>query len=286
MRPVDAATHAQAALRRSVTVSTDGVKLAVTEAGDPAAPAILFLHGFAQSSLSFGRQFGSELARRFHLVAFDYRGHGASDKPSDPAAYLGSQVWADDIAAVIAATRLHRPVLLAWSLGGYVAMDYVRHYGTDAIAGINMVASTGGLVDSFIMAAASAASEGPGVSADLSEFIRAAADTAESYATSQTAEERRTLFATELMMPAFVRQAMAARDNRHYDLLDAIGVPILFSNGTEDPLVPPDDMAKIRAALPAATHSTYDGAGHFPFVDDTARFNRELSAFVDRVQPR
>ncbi len=286
MYPADATPSSDHVLRRSVIESPDGVKLAVVEAGNPAMPGILCVHGFAQSSQSFGRQFASELAQGYHLVAFDHRGHGASDKPSAPEAYVGSQVWADDIAAVIAATHLQRPVLLAWSFGGYVAMDYVRHHGTGAIAGINMVASTGGLVSSFIMEAASAAAEGPSTSADLGAFIRAAADTAESYATSQTPEERQALFATELMMPAYVRRAMATRDNSHYDLLDAIDVPILFSTGTEDPLVPPQDVEKIRAAIPQATLSTYDGAAHFPFVDDTARFNRELAAFVQQAQAR
>ncbi len=44
--------------------SPDGVMLAVQEWGNPSGPEILFIHGFAQSSLSWGRQVKSELAGR------------------------------------------------------------------------------------------------------------------------------------------------------------------------------------------------------------------------------
>ncbi|MET0239124.1 MAG: alpha/beta hydrolase [Sphingobium sp.] len=274
------------AVCRSIVTSADGVQLAVVSAGEPAAPAILFLHGFAQSSLSFVRQFNSDLSQRYHLVAFDHRGQGASEKPAAPAAYLGSQPWADDVASVIAAMGLRRPVLVGWSFGGYVAMDYVRHHGCGAITGINMVGSTGGLVASHIMellASIGSGGEDPSISADIADNIRAAEATAASYATGQTAQERQLLFATELMMPAYVRRIMAAKDLRHYDLVDGLTLPLLFTTGTVDPLVTTEDMTRIGAALPHARLSSYEGAAHFPFVDDTARFNRELDAFVQQA---
>ena len=65
--------------------------LLVAEVGDPAKPGILFIHGFAQSYLSFGRQFDSDLAKTYHLVAFDLRGHGGSSKPDRADAYKDFQ---------------------------------------------------------------------------------------------------------------------------------------------------------------------------------------------------
>ena len=46
---------------------------------------------------------------------------------------------ADDLAAVIDQTDLHRPVLVAWSYGGFIATDYVRVYGEERrlLAGIH-----------------------------------------------------------------------------------------------------------------------------------------------------
>ncbi len=63
-----------------------GTRLFVEENGDPTRPTILWIHGYCQCRLSWDRQFENEqLASRFHLVRLDLRGHGLSDKPTDPA---------------------------------------------------------------------------------------------------------------------------------------------------------------------------------------------------------
>lgn len=58
----------------------DGVKIAYREAGSPARPTILLLHGFPTSSHMF-RNLIPQLAHRFHVLAPDYPGFGASDMP-------------------------------------------------------------------------------------------------------------------------------------------------------------------------------------------------------------
>ena len=58
-----------------------GVKLHVREWGESSAPAILLIHGWSQNHLCWRKQYESELAEEFRLVAFDLRGHGMSDAP-------------------------------------------------------------------------------------------------------------------------------------------------------------------------------------------------------------
>ena len=123
------------------TVTADGVRLATYEWGNPAGPALVLVHGFAQCHLCFAPQVASALARDFRIVAYDLRGHGASDKPADAKAYQGSEVWAKDLAAVLAARKLERPVLVGWSMGGRIIRQYLMNYGDAAIAGLNFVAS-------------------------------------------------------------------------------------------------------------------------------------------------
>src|SRR5215218_8163767 len=118
----------------------NGARLHVRESGTLDGPGILFVHGWSQSQLCWGHQVASSLADDFHLVTFDLRGHGMSDKPPAAAQYQDPGLWADDVAAVIAATGLQRPVLVAWSYGGFVVADYLRSYGQDAIAGVNLAA--------------------------------------------------------------------------------------------------------------------------------------------------
>jgi non-heme chloroperoxidase len=63
----------------------DGLTISAQEWGNPAGPEILFIHGYSQSYLSWMRQVDSDLAKEFHIVTYDLRGHGNSDKPLDPA---------------------------------------------------------------------------------------------------------------------------------------------------------------------------------------------------------
>ena len=58
----------------------DGVNVAYREAGDPAKPTVLLLHGFPTSSHMF-RNLIPKLAKQYHVLAPDYPGFGASDMP-------------------------------------------------------------------------------------------------------------------------------------------------------------------------------------------------------------
>ena len=59
----------------------DGVDIAYREAGDPAKPTVLLLHGFPTSSQMF-RNLMPELAKDYHVLAPDYPGYGASEMPA------------------------------------------------------------------------------------------------------------------------------------------------------------------------------------------------------------
>ena len=74
----------------------DGVKIAYREAGDPASPKLVLLHGFPSSSHQY-RNLMPLLADRFHVIAPDYPGFGNSDTP-DPIEF---PYTFDKIAAVV-----------------------------------------------------------------------------------------------------------------------------------------------------------------------------------------
>jgi pimeloyl-ACP methyl ester carboxylesterase len=66
-------------------LDVDGLSIAYREAGDPTNPKVVLLHGFPASSHQY-RNLIVALADRFHVIAPDYQGFGASDIP-DPATY-------------------------------------------------------------------------------------------------------------------------------------------------------------------------------------------------------
>ena len=78
-------TLAQDKKFKQVWVKTpDGPTISAQDWGNPTGPEIVFIHGFSQSHLSWIKQVTGELANDFHMVTYDLRGHGNSDKPLSP----------------------------------------------------------------------------------------------------------------------------------------------------------------------------------------------------------
>ena len=67
------------------SIPVDGLTIAYREAGEPANPKLVLLHGFPASSHQY-RDLIRALADRFHVIAPDYPGFGHSDTP-DPATF-------------------------------------------------------------------------------------------------------------------------------------------------------------------------------------------------------
>ncbi len=94
----------------------DGVELAVEVAGQ--GPGLLLVHGFGGAKEDFADHVDA-LGRTHRVVIFDHRGHGASDKPDDLAAYSFDRL-APDIVQVADALDLDQFRLLGHSMGGMV----------------------------------------------------------------------------------------------------------------------------------------------------------------------
>ena len=269
----------------------DGVPLQVVTVGRPEQPAILFIHGIGQSHYSFHRQLDSDLAEDFFLVAFDLRGHGASGKPWTPDAYNNPAVWAQDVAAVIDATQVRQPILVAWSYGTLVAMDYIREFGVSNIAGLNLTGAIGALRPFRMSATDDAANEKFArirelqLSPSLVDNIRATELMVPWLtATPIPAAERQLFESIALMLPAYARRAMVARQRDNQDLLARLRMPTLFSLGQKDNPAQLVDATEIVAVHDNMSLSVYDGAGHSVFFEQPARFNSELREFASRAQ--
>ena len=99
----------------------DGVALEVGDAGS--GPGLLLVHGFGGAKEDFADHVDA-LAARHRVVTFDHRGHGESDKPSDPSDYSLDRM-ADDILAVADGLGLDTFRLLGHSMGGMVSRRVV-----------------------------------------------------------------------------------------------------------------------------------------------------------------
>ncbi|MCP9997018.1 SDR family oxidoreductase [Streptomyces werraensis] len=92
-------------------VRTGGVELSVAELGDPERPAVVLVHGYPDSKEVWSRV-APRLAERFHVVAYDVRGHGGSTAPRPLRGGFTLEKLTDDFLAVVDAVSPHRPVHL------------------------------------------------------------------------------------------------------------------------------------------------------------------------------
>ena len=262
-----------------------GTQLHLVETGNSRGRPILFIHGFSQCWLSWGRQMSSDLADDYRLVAMDMRGHGLSDKPRD--GYGDSRLWADDVNAVIQALSLDHPILSGWSYGPLVILDYLRHYGEDSISGVNFVGAVTKLGSDEALAALTPEFLNlvPGFFAtDVEESVRSLESLLRMcVAQEPSAEDLYLMLGYNLSVPPYVRQALFSRAFDNDDLLPKIRKPVLVTHGADDAVVKPAGVEQCMAGLAHAQIQMMANAGHAPFWDDAATFNRHLRAFSESL---
>ena len=263
-----------------------GVRLYAGEWGNRRGRPILFIHGWSASHICWARQLEGRLAEGFRLVAFDNRGHGMSEKPLDADSYRDPRLWADDLAAVIDQLGLDRPVLVAWSYGGFIVSDYVRAYGEERIGAVNLVGAA------VMMKPPAFDHIGPG-------FLGNAPDASRPDLATNIAAIRRFLdvctaeplapddwsaaLAWNMVVPPAVRGALISREIDSDDVLARLSLPVLVTHGRSDTIVLPSMSEHVIDVCKTARPSWYDGVGHMPFGEDQARFDGELADLAATV---
>lgn len=281
--------NAQTGHKASFVTTDDGTRLSVREWGNPQGPAIVFVHGIAQSQLAFGRQMREPLTTKYRLITYDLRGHGASDKPLSEAAYTSGKRMSDDLQAVINATKADKPVLVGWSLGGIVVAQYLSDYGDQGISGVNFAGAR-------IAQPPGQAARMPGgaflremLTQDLERNIRATASFVRACVAEPLAQEDfELMLGYNMASPVHARAATLkwSGSTNFAQALLAIRVPVLISHGRKDQVISPAVAQEAHRLLTTSRLSWYDTAGHSVFFEDAPRFNAELAAFVDALPPR
>ena len=81
------------------------------------------------------------LARRFHVVALDQRGHGLSDRPTDGFTF---EKVTGDLLGLVDALQFEKPVLVGHSWGGNVVLAFAAAH-PDRVSGLVLV--DGGFIE-------------------------------------------------------------------------------------------------------------------------------------------
>ncbi|AZQ53679.1 alpha/beta fold hydrolase [Burkholderia cenocepacia] len=281
--PFALAYDAEAAPLSYTVTSTDGVKLAVQESGDPDGVPVILIHGLLGSRLNWDAQVRSPDLRGFRIITYDLRGHGLSDKPLGAQPYRDGTRWGDDLAAVIDGAHARQPVVVGWSLGGVVISNYLAKYGDHAIAGAVYV-------DGVVELAPGQIVDHPDVYRDMNapdlkthlDGERTFVGLCFNHRPDAVTFER--LLANAAMASWDMQKAIPTMSVFAAAGLGHARVPLLFIYGGRDALVDtPATLARAAALNPRIASKVYAASGHAPFIEEAERFNRDLAAFVRSV---
>ncbi len=281
-RMTSAPTHPSPTLASAV--SSDGTAIAYRVLGDPAARPLVLIHGWAQSSSSWGTEVLGDLAQRFRVVAIDLRGHGHSDVPAD--GYDSARQWADDVEAVLDSAGIGEDagaILLGWSYGGVVVSDYLAARGEGRVDGIvlcgavtSLSRSAGGAIGPAMKEVTSggAFDEKPSVAlAAFTSFGKA-------LMRSGSGADGQRILGLSLSTPPAVRQALLTRKVDNDDTLRGLTIPALVLHGAHDGVVLPSAGRANAEMIPGGRYVEFAESAHAPFLEDTPRFLAELDDFA------
>jgi N-formylmaleamate deformylase len=257
-------------------VDAAGLRLHLLEYGD-AAP-IVIAPGITSPAATW--EFISlELARDHRVVVLDIRGRGLSDKP--PSGFELSD-YARDLAAVIDALGLERPVVLGHSMGARIAAALaVLHPGVAGPLVLVDPPLTGPGRDIYPMSLASFMDQLAKARAG------ATADDLRHYFPTLTDEQLTTR--AEWLPTCDETAVRESWLNFHredfFPYLEQLEPPVLFMYGGESPVVPAGALPELRAANDRVEMVAIPGAGHMipwdnpdAFVAETRRFLKRLAA--------
>ncbi|MEX2504270.1 MAG: alpha/beta fold hydrolase [Egicoccus sp.] len=204
-------------------MAPDGIGLAVVEVGPPDAPAVVVAHGVGSSARFVLAAFtGPVLASGRRLVAFDQRGHGASD-PVREAGRHTLDHYAADLTAVVAAGTTRPPAVMGVSLGGHAAVRAVARGGLGVAT-----------VVACLPAWTGRATAGDGPHAAVADEVRA---------TGIAGMVDR--FRTDTSMPSWLRTTLITDYPRHDP--DSLAAALVALDGGEAPSL--DEVASLPVQL-------------------------------------
>lgn len=257
----------------------NGVELHYERLGD--GPKLLYCNG-SGATLDSVRPLLHMFASRFDVLAFDYRGMGASAPVTDP--YTMADL-ATDIAALLDLVGWDRTALAGLSFGGMVAMEFAVNFPERVERLALLATSPGGEFASYPLD--ELADRPPAERTDRTlrltdrrwnpEWLAAHpgdAALAGGFAAGHAAAE------TEVMARGRLLQLQARKGHDVLSRLHRITCPTFVASGSYDDIAPVSNGAAIVDRIPDASLHVYDG-GHLFLVQDPAAWSDTAMFLAD-----
>ncbi len=245
-------------------------------------PALIFAHGLGGNHLSWWQQVG-HFAARYTCVTFAHRGFAPSDPVAggpDPADY------ADDLAALIEHLKLADVSLVGQSMGGWTVLEYALAHRR-RVRALVLSATSGTLDRRACDPSGGAAFDAWSTDADrqVADGVSKGIHPAIGLHAAERAPALHLLYRSIDDMAGTLdkeklRNGLRRTATRTLAELADFRVPTLLIAGGRDIVFPPFLARAIAAGLPHGNAQLMPEAGHSPYFEDAATFNRLVEGFL------
>jgi pimeloyl-ACP methyl ester carboxylesterase len=236
-------------------------------------PAVIFIHGFCQSSAYWAPTFDLVAKQGIRCYAPDLPGFGGSAKENGP---FTMPALADAVAAQLSAWGLGQVILAGASMGGVVAQHLVLRHPV-RVQRLLLVATgavtaneTAALEKADVMAAAKWNEEI--VTPVVDAFFHTKPPP------EKIAEYRK--IALSASQPAAIAAMRSNAVNRTLDQIGAIKVPTLIVQGRYDRARTPEHGAEMRKRIAGSRLEVIEEAGHTPQLEQPDAFHAVALPFL------
>ncbi len=263
------------------SVTVDSRHIEYLDTGGAGTP-VLLVHAFPLNARMWEPQLES-LGDRWRLIAPDLMGFGGSDAPEDASGYSVDS-FAGDLKAVLDELGIDKVVLAGLSLGGYVALAFLRKYRAAVsalvLADTRAEADAPEAIEKRTNQQGIVREQGPGALTD--GLIGALLGEPTREKKPDVVETVRGLMDNPAAGYVGALEAMKGRPDSTPDLA-SIDVPTLIVVGENDTLTPPELSRKMHEHIGGSRLVVIPEAGHLSNLEAPDAFNRALETFLTRL---
>ncbi|MGH2522432.1 MAG: alpha/beta fold hydrolase [Anaerolineales bacterium] len=256
------------------TLQSNGITLAYEVTGS--GPPLLLIAGVGYSAW-FWHRIVPGLAGHFHVITFDNRGTGESDKPTGP---YTVPMMAEDTAGLLDALQIKGAYVMGHSLGGFIAQE-LAITRPDLVSKLILASTNHGGPDAIPITpeAMKVLTDRSGNPLELvKRGLAIAAAPGLAVRQLRLVEKLISYRLTNPVPPAqYTAQVMAGAgmatltDGQVAERMAAIRVPVLILFGEFDRVVPPGNAERMAGKLSNAKITILPNTGHiFPLEDPEA----------------